>query len=213
MNVFYLIGINQAISQQTRVPSDSTQTVVIVATCILIAIIGGRIIRGKMARNSRKLEAKINSPIIEGRIVAIKPQTGFDRERSRVDIRVKLEYVDPDLGAERTVLYILDRNTENLPPQISSIGAGITDTGALIGRFREMEEKRKKLEALGYTKEQIKIALMENALEHASHAPTESDTDGYLVLDEPVEVDVYLNNVRDNPENGVHVVFREKSQS
>jgi hypothetical protein len=75
-----------------------------------------------------------------------------------------------------------------------------------------MKEKRKELETLGHTKEQIKSHLLEIALEQASHSVMEKDADGYFILTEPVTVDVYLNTERDNPENGIHVIFRSPHQ-
>jgi hypothetical protein len=212
MTLYHTIGLGQAITQKVQASSGPPEIVVIIAAGVFIALIGLGVLRGKMTPARRREEAQANSPRLEGRIVAVKRQTGFDRERSRVDIRVKLEYFDPADGIERTVFYVLDRNIKNLPTKISSPGAGITDLGAIIEKHREMKEKRKELETLGHTKEQIKSHLLEIALEQASHSVMEKDADGYFILTEPVTVDVYLNTERDNPENGIHVIFRSPHQ-
>jgi hypothetical protein len=208
MDLYPLIGLGQAITSKDQLSSSPQQTIVVIAACLLIVIIGGRILQRKIARNRRSEAAQVSGQRLPGKVVAIKRQTGFDRaERRRVNILIKLSYFDPDLGAERTVPYTLDPHTENLPPQISYLGAGITDLGAIGARHREMQALRKQLELQGKTKEQIKDEVMARALEEASGAPTEKDADGYLILREPVQVKVYLSDERDNTENGVHVIF------
>jgi hypothetical protein len=181
---------------------------VIVLATILILLIGGRIVLRKRAQSKRQEEAQENGRKLEGKIVAVKQQTGFDRERSRVDIRIKLNYYDPDAGSEKTIFYILDRHTKNLPDRLGFIGAGIVNTSSLVERHREMKEKRRQLELEGHSKDQIKKLLMEIALAEVSSGSTQQDSDGYLILNEPVVVDVYLNHERANPENGIYVVFR-----
>ena len=170
-------------------------------------MIGAGVRRSKAARARRSREAQELGSKLPGRITAVKRQTGFDRERTRVDVRVKLQYFDPRLGEERTIPYILDRHTDNLPPMISGPGAGISDLGALGARHREMMQFKRELESRGNSKSQIKAALMQRALEQSGEGAGETDADGYVVFKTPVQVAVYVNHGEANRANGIHVVF------
>lgn len=209
MNAYSLGGPGRKLSAEVALLGMPLQTVLVVSTCLVILLIGAGVLRGKSARAKRSREAQEAGLKLPGRITSVKRQTDFDRERTRVDVRVKLEYFDPRLGEARTIPYILDRHTKNLPPQISGPGAGITDLGAIGEKGREMMQYKRELESKGSSKSEIKDALMQRALEQSTKGAGETDADGYLMLTRPVQVDVYLNDGEANRENGIHVVFQD----
>jgi hypothetical protein len=183
------------------------EMLLVVLTGALIAAIGGRILWRKAKRADRTKIAAVTGRRVPGRIVAVKPQSGFDRERSRFDIRVKLQYFNPSAGREETVFYVLDRKTENLPPQLAGPGGGIVDVGALRDRHKEMQDYKAALQAQGYSKQHIKDALTERAVQQATEAPNELDQDGYLILKSPVEAGVFINNDGPAGSHAVYIVF------
>jgi hypothetical protein len=202
-----LIHPSQARLAETELLGIPAQTLLILAVCLVIALIGGGVLAGKAARARRSASAQAEGLKVPGRIIAVKRQTAFDRERTRFHVEVKLQYFNAALGREETILYILDRHTRNMPPQISGPGAGITDIGAVGTRHREMQDFRKQLQVQGHSKEHIKNAVMQRAIGQAEERPTELDADGYLILKTPVQVDVYIGNDASGGEKGVHVVF------
>lgn len=207
LNTYSLGGLGRQLPAEAALFGIPLQTVLVISASLLILLIGGGVLRGKSARAARNREAQERGIKLSGKITAVKRQTGFDRERTRVDVRVKLEYFDPRLGEARTVPYILDRHTKNLPPQISGPGAGITDLGAIGEKGREMMQYKRELESRGSSKSEVKDALMQRALEQSTKGAGETDAEGYLMLNTPVRVDVYLNDGVTNSENDIHVVF------
>lgn len=209
MNTYFLAGLGQQLPAEAVLFGIPLQTVLVVSAALLILLIGAGVRRGQSARAVRSREAQERGMKLPGKITSVKRQTGFDRERTRVDVRVKLEYFDPRLGEARTVPYILDRHTKNMPPQISGPGAGITDIGAIGKKGREMMQYKRELESKGSSKSEVNDALMQRALEQSTKGAGETDADGYLVLNTPVQVVVYLNDGVANSENDIHVVFQD----
>lgn len=181
------------------------QITVIVATIAMILIIGSSVLRRKKARNERSEAAQKHGKNVQGKIIAVKSQTAFDRERKAFHIQIKLNYVDPKSG-ETTILHTLDRKIKDLPARIGSL-VGITNLSSLGEKRKEFQALREQLDSEGRSKQEIKDELMKQALEENTVYPTERDADGYSILPKPVPVSVYISDDRDNPEKGIYVTF------
>jgi hypothetical protein len=181
--------------------------VVVVITCALISIR-----RKKTKKVDLADEAITEGKYAKGRIIAVKSQSSFDRQRGRSDIRVYVEYAHPESGEVNTYPHRFSRNTKNVPTSITGEGAGVVDVGGILGKYSESKFYRAELESQGHSPSEIKQAVMERAMEQArgrsSDRIREADGAGYLPLKEPVEVDVYLHPEAPSG-NGIHIVFRK----
>lgn len=182
------------------------QDYVLILTVAAILFFGGRI----LIKNARRNAIGEKGVKTTGRVVSVKRQTGFDRDRSRIDIRVCVEYRDPSTGTNRTVRHKFNPRTPNVPDSITGVGAGIVNVGSIMKRHAEAKEYASRLAAQGHSKDEIKDAVMARAVEQAKNSTGEvggeEDAEGYILLKEHVPVDVYLHHDAADGD-WIHIVF------
>lgn len=183
----------------------------IVVVIIICAFVSIR--RKKSKKVNLADEAVTEGKYAMGRIIAVKSQSAFDRQRGRSDIRVYVEYANPESGEVHTYPHHFSRHTKNVPPSIAGEGAGINDFSGVLAKYSESKFYRAELESQGHSPAEIKKAVMERALQQAqgyadSFNGGGADGNGYLQLKEPIAVDVYLHPEAPSG-NGIHIVFRK----
>lgn len=188
------------------------QSIVVVVAVVAIAVIGGRILWRKKKYLASSEEAIANGRYTTGRILAVKKQTGFDRERGRHNIRLYLEYDDPETDEKHVVKHVIDQHTPNVPHSIKGAGSGAVSLGAIKAAHAEAKEHHASLVANGYSEDQARQEMMDRAVEQARNSTGglggEADAEGYLPLKERVDVDVYLYDSKELV-NDLHIVFRK----
>lgn len=171
----------------------------ITAFVIVIVLIGIGLSAYRATKRKKQYEAKITSGTkTSGRIYAVKPQSSHATHQ--YPISVKLSYDATAETPKGNVITQVSRVAPNLHPYIaepvgvSSIGLG--GVKIIRQRHQQMKEYREKLKAQGKTSEEINRMAMDIAVKMANAKPGGvegiKDDDGYLLLEKPVEVDVYV---------------------
>ncbi|MHA7263909.1 hypothetical protein ACX80W_11985 [Arthrobacter sp. TMN-37] len=121
-----------------------------------------------------------------GLVVAVRPQTHFDRDRNNIRVPVRVEYTDPRSGEPRTGTYVLDRFTANIPALISQpVGVAAFGSPARPGHARPGP------------------ARPEPA---AGALDPEADAEGFRAILDPIPVDAFISGPANDPR--VRIVFR-----
>jgi hypothetical protein len=177
----------------STLPSAGTMTPIIVAVTMAVIVVGGiSIAVGRVRKNRRRVQTIASGIRSTGLVTAVKGRTGFDRERGRINVVVRLTYLDPRSKLSVVTEHSMAPTTKNLPPHISGPGAGITDVRAVREQHRESMAWREQLAQEGKSKAEIRAAVVARALEQAEDAPGDVDAQGFLTIKEPVPVTVYL---------------------
>lgn len=176
---------------------DKNIIIVITAALILVGIVAA-VIRAN--KRKKEYDTKLSTGVkTTGLIYAVKPQSF--QSNKKYPISVKLSYEAVGAIAHGNVITQVSRVAPNLHPYIaepvgiSSLGLG--GVKIIAQRHQQMKEYRQKLKDEGKTAEEINKAVMDVAWKMSHAKPGgiqgEQDKDGYLVLENPVKVDVYVN--------------------
>lgn len=181
----------------------------IMAAVIIIGFISLR--RKKAQCKAQASDAVFNGRYAKGHIVAVKGKTIFDRgEKSHSEIRVHVEFHDPETGELNSYPHHFSRDAENIPACLTRCGNEDVDAAGTVEKHSELKFYRAELESQGRSPSDIKQAVMERAMEKAhgssGSVAVQADGDGYLPLRESIPVDVYLHPEAPSG-NGLHVVF------
>lgn len=180
-------------------------------TIVVCIILGVAFLFAFVRGNKRRkvIQERIESGTrTKGYIFAVKPDRTTDSYSGIRDINpsrpiaLKLSYEAANGIPGQTILTHISRTTPNLHPYIagavgiSSIGLG--GFGLIKKRHQQLKEYREQLLAEGKTEEEVKKATMDAALRMSNAAPGgntgETDEDGFLLMSQPVPVDVYVSS-------------------
>ncbi len=153
----------------------------------LALLTGGTALLLRRPRPQQEAAPRQKGTRASGRVVAVRPQTHFDRDRNNIRVPVRVEYTDPRTGESRTGTYVLDRFTANIPALISQpVGVAAFGSTARSGAARSGTVRRPE-PAVG--------AL----------AP-EADAEGFREILDPIPVDAFISGPAADPR--VRIVFR-----
>jgi hypothetical protein len=148
----------------------------------LALLTGGAALLLRRPRPQQEAAPRRKGTRASGQVVAVRPQTHFDRDRNNIRVPVRVEYTDPRTGQSRTGTYVLDRFTANIPALISQpVGVATFGSTARTGAARRPEP--------------VAGAL----------AP-EADAEGFREILDPIPVDAFISGPAADPR--VRIVFR-----
>lgn len=160
-----------------------------------------------------------NSTLVAGEILAVERQTQHERARTkRRLIKVKVRFTDPVTEEIETTVHEISRFTPDLHSYIAG-AVGIVSVGGkgfkqLAARRQQLISYREKLLSEGKSEEFIKKELERVALKMASSAPGgltgAEDSDGYLVIPNPINVDLYFG--KNSTEETFLLVFKPEEE-
>ena len=114
------------------------QTSVLVVTAVVIcaAIIGFTLAAVHDSRKKSRLV--LSGTPVPGEVIAVELRTGFDRERGRTNVMMKLRYTDPHTGQETTIRYATQPSRE-MPSRLNALGAGVAEVSGMAAGFRRVK--------------------------------------------------------------------------
>ncbi len=153
----------------------------------LALLTGGTALLLRRPRAQQEAAPRRKGTRASGRVVAVRPQTHFDRDRNNIRVPVRVEYTDPRTGESRTGTYVLDRFTANIPALISRpVGVATFGSTARSGPARSGATRRPEPAA-------------------GALAP-EADAEGFRGILDPIPVDAFISGPAADPR--VRIVFR-----
>jgi hypothetical protein len=153
----------------------------------LALLTGGTALLLRRPRPQQEAAPRRKGTRASGRVVAVRPQTHFDRDRNNIRVPVRVEYTDPRTGESRTGTYVLDRFTANIPALISRpVGVATFGSTARSGPARSGATRRPEPAA-------------------GALAP-EADAEGFRGILDPIPVDAFISGPAADPR--VRIVFR-----
>lgn len=170
------------------------QTTVLVAVAVaIVVVILWVIVSNVRAARTRERLVTSGTPV-PGTVIAVKVRNGFDRERGKTNVLVKLRFTDPYTGQELTTRYSRPP-TREMPAILLGAGAGVADLAGMAASYQRVKAFQSDLTAEGIPKAEVQARTHAFALKMSTDAAQDLgfDADGFRIL-EPIPVTVYVGD-------------------
>lgn len=183
------------------------QSIIIgIIVAVIIGVISSSHHRSKKSK-AQASAAVFNGKYSQGHIIAVKKKCLGERKDS--EVRVHVEFHNPETGELSVYPHHFSRDTPNMPECLIRCGDETVDANGSVEQHAETKFYRAELESQGRSASEIRQAVMDRAMAQANGggvASIQSDGNGYRPLRNPIPVDVYLHPEAPSG-NGIHIVF------